>query len=824
MNNELLKEMKDLSEQGYGGIFLVERYTQKIDALVTNIYNSLSLDGNLSLIATGGYGRFELAPFSDIDIMFFAKDRLNTALAEQLLYRLWDTGLQISHSFRTADECIEEALKDIRTRTSLLEARYIAGDRQLYKFYHEKVYAEIAFKRQKPFISDKLREMEKRHSDMGDSVFMVEPHIKEGEGGLRDVHTAYWLSIIALKIKKIKEFSGILSAYEFKRFINAYDFLLKTRFSLHLETGRKNDMLTFDYQKNIAANLGFKDSMKFKASERFMRYYYLKSKIIKDTTRRIMGVCSKAYIVRTGHGYTRKISEDFSISDGKLIITKPGLFEKKPEKIIEGFYFCSKTNRKFSDTAKENIRGNLLRISRKNRNSSAAIHFFLEIFREMYVYETLKEMHDIGVLGRFIPEFGALRLLVVHEPYHMYTVDEHTLIAIKNLEKIKNSKYKRVEELQQIINELKHFDTLLMALLFHDIGKAVGRHHEEEGYKRLKNIVERFNLDSKKRTRIEFLVKNHILMSKIALKREVSDPEVIARFADAVGDLENLKAIYLITYADMSAVNPGFLSSWKSYLLKELYERTKDYLAGIKVDKVEYIKSLQQLSSGVNIRHLAEFLEEMPEKYMLSNTKPRILEDYIIVKQMRESGFAMRIEKWADGVAEIVISAEDRPGLFSKIVGFLSLKGLNIVNGRIFTGKKGLVIDKISISNWKDIWWSGLEHELEDGLRGIIADGRTFSVAGQRRKAESVFDVFIELDNEAFDEYSLIEIFTSDRLGLLYDIATVFHQKGIDIVSAMINTEGGLAQDIFYVQSGMKKINNILAQELLADLWTTLKE
>jgi [protein-PII] uridylyltransferase len=433
-------------------------------------------------------------------------------------------------------------------------------------------------------------------------------------------------------------------------------------------------------------------------------------------------------------------------------------------------------------------------------------------------------MHDSGVLGRFIPEFGALRLLVVHEPYHMYTVDEHTLLAIRNLEELRTTKYRSMEYLRTIINNMEHFDSLLMALLFHDIGKAVGRHHEEEGYKRLKNIMERFNLDNKKRMRIEFLVRNHILMSKIALKREAGDIEVIARFSDTIGDIENLNALYLVTYADMSAVHPTFLTSWKSYLLKDLYERTKEYLLGLKEDREEYIKSLQRKSPEVETSDLVTFIEEMQDRYMLSTSKANVLKDYELAKEMKKSKFALRIDKMPEDLVEIAVSAEDSPGLFSRIVGFLSSKGLNIVNGRIFTGKRGLVIDKISISNWHEIWWDGLERDLNEGLRSIIVKREPVNVVRRSIKSESFFDVFIELDNEASDEYSIVEIFCTDRLGLLYDISTVMYKIGINIVSARINTETGLAQDIFYVQTDKReKVNNRTVYELLSDLWNVLK-
>lgn len=817
--------MKDLFEQGYGGRFLVERYTRKIDSLIMNIFNSVNnSNANIALIATGGYGREEMAPFSDVDIMFFADDKTHTETAEQLLYKLWDTGLAISHSFRTAEECIEEANKDIRTRTSLLETRFVAGDSQLYNSFRMNVYPEIAYRRQKSFIREKLKEMETRHLGSGDSVFMLEPNIKEGEGGLRDVHTAYWLSKVALRTEKISGFSKLLTPYDFRRLMAAYDFLLRTRFCLHLETERKNEVLTFDYQKNVANGLGFKDSRKFRASERFMRYYYLKSKIIKDISGKIMVICSRPYINVIKDMNTRRITDDFYLSAGNLVSVKDNIFAGNPDKILEGFYLYSKTGRRFSETLKENIKSSLLRISWKTRRSSPAIHYFLEIFRGDRVYDTLREMHETGVLGRFIPEFGALRLLVVHEPYHMYTVDEHTLLAVRNLETLRTTRYKSLEQFKSIINRMENVDTLFMALLFHDIGKAAGRYHEEEGYKRLKNIMERFNLDSRKRLRIEFLVKNHILMSKIALRREISDMEVIAHFADNVGDLENLNAIYLITYADMSAVNPGFLTSWKLYLLKELYERTKDYLSGIKEGGTEYIRNILGLSQGIKAQDIIDLINEMPERYMLSTTSAKIPEDCRLVQKMKQSGFSMRIDRISDSVAEIVISTNDQPGLFSRIVGLMSSKGMNIVNGRIFTGKNGIVIDKISISNWKDIFWDGIEQDLEEGLRNIIINGAPLTVVRRSKKAGSFFDVFIELDNESSDEFSIIEIFSQDRLGMLYDISDIMYKKGIDIVSARINTEAGLAQDVFYIQSSKYKVNNIIAQELLKDLWTILNE
>jgi [protein-PII] uridylyltransferase len=817
-----LDEIKRWFNEGCSGRTMTERYTAQIDRLVKDVFLSVEPEANVALMATGGYGRGEMAPFSDVDVMFFARDRRDTKASEKVLYKLWDSGLDVSHSFRTPRECVEESIKDVKTRTSLLEARFVAGNNGLFEMFKKEVYPEVTQKKQKEFVRDKLREMEKRHLDVGDSVYLLEPHIKEGEGGLRDIHTAYWLSKVVLRAGGVEDFEGLLGSGEYKRFLSAYDFLLRTRFALHVECGRKNDILSFEYQRAVAQRLGFSDSRKFKGSERMLRYYYLKSRLTKELTRKVVVRCSRTYVSVFRDLLVRKVTDDFSISGGRIIVTKNELFRTHPDRIMEAMHLFSNSGKKLSETTKELIGANLLRIGRKTRSSPAAVHHFLGILKGRRVYETLREMNDSGVLGRFIPEFGALRSLVVHEPYHMYTVDEHTLMAIRHLEDLRTTKYKNLEDLHDIFNSMERVDTLFMALLFHDIGKAAGRHHEEEGYKRLKNILARFNFDVRKRQRIEFLVRNHILMSTIALRRETTDIAVITGFADAVVDAENLKAIYLITYADMSAVNPRFWTGWKAYLLRELFANTLRYLSGVREERDSYIRSLQGLLPDAGKGVLVEFVSEMPERYRLSTTKERVIEDFQLAKKARTEGFAMRIDSGADGLAELSISASDRPGLFSNIVGFLSSKGLNIVSGRIFTGDSGIVIDRISVSNWKEIWWDGLEADLQRGLKEVLAGERPLPVSRRERRTGSPFDIFIELDNEASEEFTLIEVFSPDRLGLLYDITDTMYRQGMNIVSARINTEAGLAQDIFSVQWQDAKINYWTAENLLSELWQML--
>ena len=824
MSDAMLERIASWMGQGIQGRLLAQQYTAYMDTLISGIFRDTGNPENLLLLATGGYGRKELAPFSDIDIMFYAPNRDDAAAAEKILYRLWDSKIDISHAFRTPKECLDEAFKDVRTRTTLLESRYLAGSRKLYEQFRKDVYPSIAFRKQRQFVSEKLKEMEKRHLSSGDSIYLLEPHIKEGDGGLRDIHTIFWLSKVVHKISDVEDLRTLISPQDHRRFLGAYDFLIQARFCLHLECKRKNDILSFEYQKAVAACLDFRDTKKFSGAERMMRYYYLKSRIVRDISHRIVVLCSREYTPIFRDFSRKKLSPDFLLSDNKIIASKDDLFLNRPEKMMEAFYHYAKTGKPFSHALRERIRESLLRINRRTKNNPEAVHYFLEIMKGNRVYETLREMHETGVLGRFIPEFGALRSLVVHEPYHLYTVDEHSLVAIRNLERLRTTTVMSLSPLKDIMRGIEQPDVLFLSILFHDIGKAAGRHHEEEGYKRLKSLMERFRFDPKKRKRIETLVRNHILMSRLAMTREVSDPEVIASFAETVGDNETLKAISLITYADMSAVNPGFWTAWKASLLGELYENTGRYLAGYRQIRAKQPGSIIASFPRKEQAAISAFIHEMSDRYLIATPQASLKEDFMLFERGREKGFSMRIDCKADGVADIAVCTTDSPGLFSRIVGYLSMKRLNIVHGRIFTGKTGIVIDKISVSNWNDFWWEGCEQDLARGLEDAVLGRKCFEPVRQTSAGHDLYGVFIDIDNESMVSLSVIEIFSQDRIGLLYDISRVLYESGVNIISARINTEAGLAQDVFLVQENGGKASAVAVHELMTGLWKTLKD
>lgn len=848
-----LQELQNLLRQGSRGRQLTALLTGRTDARLREIFDSVNAPSGLCLIAVGGYGRAELAPGSDVDIMLLARDRSVAGHASDFLYRLWDTNLQIGHSFRTPSECLEEAKKDIKTRTSLLEHRLIAGDPDLYRTFLENVYPEIAFRDSRRFVSEKLREVEKRHREVSDSVFLLEPHLKEGRGALRDIHTLLWLASIRTRVRRFSELERVLGAGDFRSLCRAYDFLLTVRFCLHLLSGRRNDVLSFEFHSRIAEILGFLPSRRFLGAERFMRYLYLKTSAVNDISGRAFESFSVSHSSSGDERgsrfihflYAKKpVTENFSLSRNRIVANSDD-FRNRPERMIEAFAAMAKTGKRFSPRLGQAMRDNLSRVNRTVRSSQKAASHFRGIIQSGRIALTLRAMHDSGVLGRFIPEFGGLSFLVVYEPYHRYTVDEHTLRAIQRLEELEGTKYRSLGHLSGIYRRFADREALFLSLLFHDIGKGRieldyrygtrGGHHEEVGYLEVKSIIERFNLPVALRNRVEFLVQRHLLMSGVSLKDEAEDPEVIARFADEVGDQENLDALYLLTYADMAAVNQGFWTEWKARLLRDLYEATAGYLGGYGHEPGKGIDEfLSRAALPEKEREgVRSFLSFMPRRYAIATTPERVVEDYRLHATAAREGLAFAVREDPGGTAEITVGTGDRPGLFAAVIGVMSSLGMNIFRARAYTGSGGIVIDRIQIANWSEIEWDGLipvlGEQLSQAICAIVpAEAYEVRIRRLRETTAAVaatpirFEPFVELDNETAADHSILEFFAKDRFGLLYDTVSLLHRMDIDIISARINTESGIANDTFSLQLNGAKVAGAAVQELLLSLWERL--
>ncbi|MFA5354015.1 MAG: HD domain-containing protein, partial [Thermodesulfovibrionales bacterium] len=590
-----------------------------------------------------------------------------------------------------------------------------------------------------------------------------------------------------------------------------------------LISGRRNDILSFELQEGVSRMLGLKDTRRFLSSEIMMRLLYRKTHDVHDSLKGLISACSRQY-VRTYLSIpvdwsVKRISDEFFISRGEITVRTMDTL-KNPDKVLEIFrIFAANPGKKLSQQVREFLRERSVYFPSRKRPSRRAVGSFLEILRSSRVYETLREMNDTGVLGRFIPEFGRLRHLVIHEPYHRYTVDEHTLMAIRNLEALKKTRIVKFQNLRDVMQAVRQ-DSLYLAILLHDVGKAEsgrrGRRrmsHEEEGYNRIKAFLERLGLEKEERISVEFLVKNHILLSRLALTRDPDAPETIEQLAGAAGNEANLNALYLMTYADMSAVNPDFWTDWKAYILHDLYTRAAERLRGNRL-----------YCCAITDPTLREFVQDMPERYLISNSPETVSSDYEMSRGIETTLLSLSIAEREDGTAELSVITKDVPGLFFRIAGVLGRKGLNILRARFYTGESGLVIDRIILSNWRELWWEGLEDRIRDGLIKALLqpaeEGREVSASPfiPLRIVPVRFESFVEIDNETSGECSVMEVFTSDRLGLLYEISSRLHSLGVDIISAVINTEDGIAQDVFYLQAKGEKLGSENTMDLLCSV------
>jgi [protein-PII] uridylyltransferase len=820
LEERVLDRIEGYVREGWGGRMLASYATSIVDEMLIKLLPADEKDIPFAVFATGSYGREELCPYSDIDILLFSTDHKSSENVTRFLYRSWDRGLQISHSFRTPKDCLNEAFSDLQIRTSMLEARFVCGNNDLKDLYNEEVIQKLRGRNKKRYISMKLREINERRQGHGNSPFMLQPNVKESRGGLRDVHSAIWLCSVLFKLDRFQNLETLLDEEDYKKFVRAYDFLIKMRFVIHLLSRRKNDRLLFEIQEDAAEMIGIKRSKKFTAVERMMRYYFMKSGAVSTFSDRIFTICGEKLMFKRGGFRVRKYNDDFLISKKQIIVTSDDLFKRNPEKMMEAFDIQARTGFAFSDHLTDKIKRHVIYISDKVRNNKKMIEHFFSVLRSDRITKCLRIMHETGVLGKFIPEFGSLRYLLVNNYYHEYPVDEHSLLCIDRLSKIERTKDESIRYLSEIYRRVKRKDLLYLSLLLHDIGKAKGRYHESEGYKGIKKISDRLNLDLKSREFIEQLVKNHILMSEMAFKHDIESPDVLASFAEKVMTEEMLDAIYLVTYADMSSVSSRYWTQWRASILHELYIRTRDYLNGIRFETDNFIKNIYD--SCENVDSIREFIKVVPEHYFISSPARKIRNDSVLYEKAVNEDFAITIENLDDGTSEVTLSMRDRKGIFSDIVSVFAVRKLNIIEARLFTTLDGFVIDRIKISNWKDLWWDGMDELIESDLKDVILKGKKHVFKDSTIKKRGI-ESFIEAYNEEGRDHTVIELMAPDREGFLYEVTEILSTNGVNIISGKIYTEQDIANDVFYVNYDGMKLNSHLLYHLIGELWENIR-
>jgi len=808
--------------------FLVDQILRLLyDVTVTRLHpNANPTAGErLALIAVGGYGRGEMAPWSDIDIGFLTPWK-QPAWAEQviesILYSLWDLGLKVGHSSRSLDEMIRQAKADITVRTALLEARFICGDAGLYEEAARRFKTEIQATTARQFIADKLAERNERHRKMGDSRYVVEPNVKEGKGGLRDLQTLFWIGKYAYNVRYAADLvdTGLLTAAEYRQFQRAENFLWAVRCHLHAIARRAEDRLTFDMQREIAIRMRYADRPGKLAVERFMQFYFLQAKTVGDLTGlflahldekfagrgRRLGLPSLRRSPRRLHG--------FVLDRGRLAIPSDDFFAEDPVRLIELFQLADLHGLEIHPLAMRAAARDA-KLADDIRRDERANALFLDVLTSPRDPETvLRWMNEAGVFGRFVPDFGRVVAQMQFDMYHHYTVDEHTIRAIGLLAKIEKGELKEDHPLATgIMKRLVSRRVLYAAVLIHDIAKGRGGDHSILGAEVAQRLCPRLGLSAAETETVAWLVRYHLLMSATAFKRDLADFKTILDFCEVVKSPERLRLLLVLTVVDIRAVGPGVWNGWKRQLLTTLFDAAEEVLRLGHKHKCrgERIAAKQaELAAALNWsdKAFARLVKRLPEAYWIAEPGDVLERNALQIDAAGDAALSIEAQVYPErGATLVTVYATDHPGLFYRAAGAIHVAGGNIIDARIHTTRDGMALDNFLV---QDPFGRPFDHPDQlDRIKTAIEDA--FANRGQlierlkakplpRTRAEA-FEVEpnVFVDNAASNRFTVIEVNARDGPALLNRLARALFESRTTIHSAHVATYGERAVDTFYV-------------------------
>jgi [protein-PII] uridylyltransferase len=824
--------------------YVEDELLRSIHSCVVRYIHPKSASGHLCVVAVGGYGRGALAPGSDIDLLFLlrSQDRAgDEAVIEAMLYLLWDLKQKVGHATRTVEECLKQAKADMTIRTTLLECRLILGDRSLLDTMLARFDHDIVRHSAPEFVAAKLAERDQRIQRVGASRYLVEPNVKEGKGGLRDLNTLFWIAKYAYRVQDAEALVGVglFSEQELRLFRRCETFLWKVRCTMHFITGRPEERLSFDLQRQIAQSLGYSERDGLSPVERFMKHYFVMAKNVGDLTNIVCAALEerqakpRAVFDRfVGRFRRRPKPRDlgpFALETDRVTVASNDVFEKEPINLIRLFSVAARNELPIHPDALRLVTQSLKRIDARLRADPEANRLFLEILTTPQSSErALRLMNEAGVLGRFIPEFGRIVAMMQFNMYHHYTVDEHLLRAMGELAgvelRLSDSDLPLTTEIMPTIS---HRRALYVALLLHDIAKGRKEDHSLAGAQVARKLCPRLGLDEAETETAAWLVEHHLIMSNVAQSRDLADPRTIEGFAKIVQTLERLKMLTVLTVCDIRAVGPGVWNGWKGELLRTLYWETEVVLAGghSSVDRKRRVeqkqRELRDKLPAWSDHEFADYAARHYPAYWLKVDLPHKVQHALLLHASAVEMHSLATEVVTDafrGVTELTVVAPDHPRLLTIIAGACAASGANIVDAQIFTTTDGLALDTICISRGferdEDEQRRGqrIARSIEQALRGEIRLGELVAVkansAGSRAETFSV-PPDVVIDNSLSHMYSVIEVSGLDRPGLLFDLTFALSRLNLNIASAHIVTFGEKAVDVFYVTdlTGAKVIN-----------------
>ena len=869
-NLQLVEELKDFCAKereriysrhcfGIGGREIVEEYTRLADIVIQRIYQAsiradnggskLSEDIPIAILALGGYGREALNPYSDIDIMLvYNPSELNVSqvepLANQLITTLWDIGFEVGHSCRSLKECVRATYDDIFSKTSMLEARYIVGARRVYRQF-QRLTSKHFFKKQVgKFIAKTIEEWSARHESYGATIYLQEPNIKESAGGLRDFHTGIWVAAVRFGVKDLEELErrGIIPQTVAESCEESLDFLWQLRNELHYVSQRRSDQLVLDVQEIIAKNLGYKDDGHSLAEVTMMRDYYLHAEHLYEFAKLIIdrvkhqGSPLNQWLERW---QTKMLPDGFTVVRDEIGFQEGHFdFRLDPMRIMKVFTYRQQLGNRISAEVRHQIAANLHLIDDNFRRSPEVAECFLSILRHSEsVAEVLRRMHRWQVLDHYLPEFGKIRSLVRSDRPHQYTVDEHTLYAIENLEEATLAQLEGGQDFLDIFKEVEKPELLRLAILLHDVGKGVDGPggHDERGFEMAQAALDRIGLDSVDKEVVLFLILRHLDMIHTAQRRDLDDPKVIERFAELVQDEQHLKMLYLLTFADMRAVSIEIWNQWNAILLWQLYTRTLEFLQGemefLKVEELQ-ARVTHLIGEAVGEAAIARHFETMSDQELVSQAPDLIGKQIQLVEKLGDLPIAVSHFAENQSYTQIGICTRNARGIFRQITAVFTVENINILRAMINTRSDGIVIDVLNVTDGQTGKGPILDryHQIEETLTAVWngeVDAET--VLEEQRESDPLLrrqqrhiQPRIRIDNEASDRATIIDIRAQDQVGLLYTVSDALYKLGLDIHLAKITTEAFIAEDSFYVTdtngakitnpTRLKNIQDALAQ------------
>jgi [protein-PII] uridylyltransferase len=808
----------------------------------------------IALVAIGGYGRAELNPFSDIDFMLLHSGELMlkgtphpglSSITDGILYTLWDLGLKVGHSVRSLDDCVKMANRDMQSKTALIEARLITGDSGLFEKMRKLLLAKSVAGHEEEYIQARLQDQEARRKKFGNTPFVQEPNLKNGCGGLRDFQNLVWMTFCKYRTRSLDELRAkeMITESDQRQLEAAYDFLLRARNELHYQSSRAVDVLSKSVQAAVASHLGYGDRSPSLRVEKFMRDYFTHARNIDLITRALERRLSllpapkllpsiRAMLTGRRSRPAEIIVDGFRCEQGELQAAAGNIFREKPKRLMRVFLYAQQRGVKLSPELTQLIRNSLHLVDKGFQRDPHVHETFQEILNQRgNVAPAVRAMHEAGFLGKFIPEFGKLKNLVQHEFFHQYTADEHTLVCLEKLDAIALAKDTPYSSYAEVFAKIERPFVLYLALLLHDSGKAVRDHHHHErlGAELAMRAARRLNLDGAASHSLRLLIEHHLLMAQVSQRRDLEDPAVIKAFASQVQSEGNLNMLALLTFSDSMGTSDQLWNSFKDALLWHLYRKATYVLSG-GVDFIS-LESRQRALLADEVRKIAPtsfgadelgaHFDFLPARYFQIHTAKEIMGDLALVhrfmhRQVAEKDEALTpVFAWHNepdrGYTTMNICTWDRAGLFSKITGSFTASGINILAAEIITRADGVVLDKFYVTDarsgllasreekekFEEIITRALNDEETD-LRALIREAKPPPSPYRAWNDEKIPDS-VRFDNQASAAYTVIDVQTEDRVGLLYDISESFNEAGVDIYLAKIVTERGAAIDAFYV-------------------------